>query len=85
MTAHPGRLASEIREDSLMGGEVNRLFDSFFGRPSAGSAQAERLWSPFVDMHETKDDLVLTVEIPGVRRRSTVPCIWSGSTESSSG
>ena len=47
--------------------EVNRLFDTFVGRPN-GSAAAGR-WLPAVDMHETKDDLVLTVEVPGVREK----------------
>jgi HSP20 family protein len=56
-------------------GEVNRLFDGFFGRPSAGTTQAGRSWAPFVDMHETKDDLVLTVEIPGVREKDVTVSI----------
>jgi HSP20 family protein len=47
-------------------GEVNRLFDNFFGRP-AGAGVASRTWAPPVDLYETKDDLVLTMEVPGVR------------------
>lgn len=47
--------------------EVNRLFDNFFGR-SAGAA-AGRTWMPPVDMYATKDDLVLTVELPGVNEK----------------
>ena len=47
--------------------EVNRLFDTVVGR-STGSASAGR-WLPAVDMRETKDDLVLTVEVPGVREK----------------
>jgi len=47
-------------------GEVNRLFDNFFGRPG-GSGPAGRSWAPAVDLYETKDDLVLTMEVPGVR------------------
>ena len=55
-------------------GEVNRLFDSFTGRPMAGPPAAGRAWLPAVDMHETKDDLVLRVEVPGVREKDvTVP------------
>jgi HSP20 family protein len=46
-------------------GEVNRLFDNFFGRQSAPAAG--RAWAPPVDLYETKDDLVLTMELPGVR------------------
>jgi HSP20 family protein len=52
-----------------MQSEVNRLFDSFLGRPVAGGPQGGRTWLPAVDMHETKDDLVLRVEVPGVREK----------------
>src|SRR5258706_12180174 len=44
------------------------LFDTFFGRPASG-APATRAWLPAVDMHETKDDLVLSVEVPGVSEK----------------
>lgn len=46
-------------------GEVNRLFDSFFGRP-ASMAVGERMWAPLADMYETKDDLFVTLELPGL-------------------
>jgi HSP20 family protein len=49
--------------------EVNRLFDSFFGRPTSAPVGGERMWAPVVDMYETKDDLVLTFEVPGVREK----------------
>ena len=45
-------------------GEVNRLFDSFLGRPVTGSQPPT--WAPVLDVHETKDDLVLNFELPGV-------------------
>ena len=49
-------------------GEVNRLFDSFFGRPTMGTAPTgERMWAPAVDSIEDKDNVVLTFEIPGIR------------------
>ena len=48
--------------------EVNRLFDSFLGRPSQVGAM-ERVWAPAVDMHETKDELVVTVELPGLNEK----------------
>ena len=44
------------------------LFDTFFGR-AANAAPATRAWLPAVDMHETKDDLVLSVEVPGVSEK----------------
>jgi HSP20 family protein len=56
-------------------GEVNRLFDSLAGRPMAGAPAAGRPWLPAVDMHETKDDLVLRVEVPGVREKDVAVSI----------
>jgi HSP20 family protein len=50
-------------------GEVNRLFDTFVGRPATGQMAQGRPWSPAVDMHETKDNLVLRLEVPGVREK----------------
>lgn len=57
--------------------EVNRLFDSFFGRPVtlAGALGAERLWAPVADMYETKDDLVVSLEVPGVREKDVTVSI----------
>jgi HSP20 family protein len=50
--------------------EMNRLFDSFFGRPtSVATAEGARVWAPVFDMYETKDELVLKVELPGVREK----------------
>ncbi|MGH7307792.1 MAG: Hsp20/alpha crystallin family protein [Candidatus Rokuibacteriota bacterium] len=47
---------------------MNRLFDNFFGRPSTVPA-AERTWVPLCDVNETKDDLFVTLEVPGVREK----------------
>jgi HSP20 family protein len=49
-------------------GEVNRLFDSFFGRPASVTA-GERMWAPLTDMYETKDDLIVSFELPGVSEK----------------
>ena len=49
-------------------GEMNRLFDIFFGRP-ATVAMGERMWAPLVDIYETKDDLFVTLELSGVREK----------------
>jgi HSP20 family protein len=51
-------------------GEVNRLFDSFLGRPaSTATGTGSRVWMPVVDLYETNDDLVLNFELPGVREK----------------
>jgi HSP20 family protein len=44
---------------------MNRAFEAYFGvRPRA--AVPERTWSPPIDVYETRDDLVVVVELPGV-------------------
>lgn len=48
-------------------GEVDQLFDSFFGRPTV--AAGERMWAPLADMRETKEDVVLTFELPGISEK----------------
>ena len=50
--------------------EMNRLFDGFFARPRAIATGTEsRAWMPVVDMYETKDDLILRFELPGVSEK----------------
>jgi HSP20 family protein len=48
--------------------EVNRLFDSFLGRPAQAGAM-ERVWAPAVDMSETKAELVIAAELPGLNEK----------------
>jgi HSP20 family protein len=64
-----------FRNVSDIQGEVNRLFDTFLGRPAAGTMVNGRPWLPAIDMHETKDDLVLTVDVPGVRDKDVTVSI----------
>ena len=48
----------------------DRLFDTFFGRPTAGgNGPSPRMWVPVLDVHETKDDLILSFELPGVSEK----------------
>jgi HSP20 family protein len=57
-----------FRNLSDIQGEVNRLFETFAGRP-ATTMTSGRTWMPPVDMTETADDLVLAVELPGIREK----------------
>ena len=50
-------------------GEVNRVFDSFFGSPTSASSRMDRMWKPVVDLYETQDDVVVELELPGVREK----------------
>ena len=49
--------------------EMNRLFDNFSGRPAQMGAAGERMWLPAVDVRETKDDVVLSFDIPGMTEK----------------
>src|SRR5690349_7355824 len=64
---HSGRGSHMAMERWRPFGTVD-LFDTFFGRPMTAVPPA-RAWLPAVDMHETKDDLVLAVEVPGVSEK----------------
>jgi len=46
---------------------MNRLFDNFFGYST--NSGMERLWSPVADMYETKNDVVVSAELPGVSEK----------------
>lgn len=57
-----------LRDLGDIQGEMNRLFDSFFGRPSQAGG-VERVWAPAVDMYETKEALVVAAELPGLNEK----------------
>jgi HSP20 family protein len=57
-----------FRDLSDIQSELNRVFDNFFGRP-AGTSAMERVWAPAVDMYETKDELVVSAELPGLNEK----------------
>jgi HSP20 family protein len=57
-----------FRDLSDMQSEMSRLFDGFFRRGNHG-AGLERVWTPAVDMYETKDDLMVKAELPGLTEK----------------
>lgn len=58
----PVRTLGEIEAD------MNRLFDGVLGR-SLRPRTRDRIWVPAVDMYETRDELVVTAELPGVNEK----------------
>jgi HSP20 family protein len=46
--------------------EMNRALGAYFGRQARPGA-TDRVWAPAIDIYETKDDLVVTAELPGVK------------------
>jgi HSP20 family protein len=58
------------RELDAFQSDINRLFDSFFGRREGASAGGyeSRRWVPAMDLVETEDNLVLRADLPGVER-----------------
>ena len=48
--------------------QMNRLFENFVGQP-ASSAMAERVWAPAADMYETKNEMVIVAELPGLSEK----------------
>src|SRR5580765_331807 len=63
-----GLTTDPFRDFSDMQSEVNRLFDSFAGRPTT-AAGSDRVWVPAADMYETQDHLVITTDLPGLSEK----------------
>ena len=53
------------RELNSLQSEMNRLFNTFFDTPAAGSGGLRR-WVPAMDLVETEDRFVLRADLPGL-------------------
>ncbi len=54
------------RELGTVQSEMNRLFNSLFDTPTAGTAGTYRGWIPAMDLIETESDYVLRADLPGL-------------------
>jgi HSP20 family protein len=48
--------------------QMNRPFDSFLGQATQ-SGMMERVWAPAVDMYETRNEVVISAELPGLNEK----------------
>ena len=58
-----------FRDVTDIQGQMNRLFDNLLGRPNNHMSGFERMWAPAVDVYETKDELVIAAELPGLNQK----------------
>ncbi len=56
-----------LRELSSLQTEVNRLFDTVFDAPRAGTGNGHRRWIPAMDLVETDEHFVLRADLPGLK------------------
>jgi HSP20 family protein len=50
--------------------EINRLFDNLFDQPSSGGPAVAGKWVPNADVVESREQMVLRYELPGVEAAS---------------
>ena len=55
-----------FNELERMRGEMDRLWDSFFETGAARRKAGKETWSPSLDVSETKSDLIVKTELPGI-------------------
>jgi HSP20 family protein len=56
------------RDLDTLQGDMNRLFDTVFGRRDAAQTSGARRWVPAMDLAETDEQLVLRADLPGLDR-----------------
>ncbi len=59
---------SPLRDVMTLRDEMDRLLDEFFGRVTPVSDTYEGDWCPAMDIAETENEIVTTVELPGMNK-----------------
>lgn len=59
---------SPFRHLSVLRDEIDRLFDSPLNELTSSSQQFLSGWLPMIDLYEKPDHLVLTAELPGMKK-----------------
>lgn len=67
-----------LREMVSIRDEIDRLFDSFFGRAPRFRRTEEGEWSPVIDVEETSDEFIVTAELPGMKKENIKISISKG-------
>jgi len=57
-----------FRDIVTMQDDMNRFFEDFFGHPLVRTEWSDGAWNPTMDVSETKDDLVIKAEMPGMNK-----------------
>ncbi|MFB3885332.1 MAG: Hsp20/alpha crystallin family protein [Thermodesulfobacteriota bacterium] len=65
-TWRPLRELTPFREFERMKNEMDRFWDSFLERRLRRRPEEEREWIPSLDIAETKNELVVKAEVPGM-------------------
>lgn len=58
-----------FREMETLHGEIERLFDQALGRPLLRGEERGAAWMPNVDIHEDKDGINISADLPGMTQK----------------
>lgn len=48
--------------------EMNKLFDFSLAKSSGKTSALDRVWNPAVDVYETKDNVIVKADLPGMEK-----------------
>ncbi|MBM3314356.1 Hsp20/alpha crystallin family protein [candidate division WOR-3 bacterium] len=60
------RIWDPMREVTSLRDDMDRVFDSMVGRWPRD--RMETIWAPAIDIEETRDDIVVRAELPGMKK-----------------